>query len=88
MLSEAGLQLDLADFGLLLGRKLVELNCYYSDQLTGVLNLIGGCPTLEKLNLGNCTKVKNYLLLLYTCGILFFQRTSKHAWRVFGSVEE
>lgn len=59
MLGEAGLKLDLADFGLLLGRKLVELTCYYSDELTGVLNLIGGCPSLEKLNLGNCVKVQN-----------------------------
>jgi hypothetical protein len=58
LLGEAGVRLDLADLGALLGAKLLELDCSHSDALTGDLRLLAACPALQILNLGNCSLVR------------------------------
>jgi hypothetical protein len=72
-LPECGADIDLSEFGNIIGERLQELNLYFNEQVTGDLTLISCCPSLRVLNLGNCPVIQCVNLVCgHICFVLVF----------------
>jgi len=67
LLSECGVDVDLSEFGNILGERLKVFDLYFNEDLTGDLALVACCPNLNTLNLGNCPNISGSISSLLAC---------------------